>query len=99
MRFSLAGSVARPLDIIAVVTDDSDRSHVLRGENSGRSLDHISVARMLTRVGTVREATEQTQHLVLPGDLDLKSGSGHHLILLVQEQHQGAILGAATVQL
>lgn len=95
MKFSLAGAVRRPMDIIAVITDDSDRSHVLRGENSGRSLEHISVARSLTRVGTVRSAAEQTSHVSLPGDF--KAGSGHHLILLAQEQNQGAILGAAII--
>ncbi len=32
VKFSVAGETARPLDIIAVVTDDADRSNVLRGE-------------------------------------------------------------------
>jgi len=95
LQYALKGSVRKPLDIVAVITDDADRSNVLRGENSGKSLDHISVARTLTRVATVRDQTEQTAHLKLPGGLDLRSGSGHHLILLAQEQHQGAIVGAA----
>ena len=95
LQYALKGPVRKPLDIVAVITDDADRSNVLRGENSGRSLDHVSVARTLVRLGTVRDQTEQAAHLKLPEGLDLKGGSGHHLILLAQEQHQGAIVGAA----
>lgn len=99
LQFSLRGQIKGSLDIIAVITDDADRSNVLRGENSGRSLQHISVARMLTRIGTVHDATEQTAHLQIPASFNLQNGSGHHLILLAQEQHQGAILGAAIMPL
>jgi hypothetical protein len=48
LKFSLAGSASKSLDIVAVLTDDVDRSNVLRGENSGRSLQHVSVARSLS---------------------------------------------------
>ncbi len=95
LRFSLQGQVAHSLDIIAVITDDTDRSTVLRGENSGKSLAHVSVARMLTRVATIRAGGEQAVRVALPANVDGKNGSGHHLILLAQEQHQGAIVGAA----
>jgi len=95
LQYSLKGAVKSKLDIIAIITDDADRSNVLRGENSGKALEHVSVARMLTRVGNVRDATEETAHLRLPEGLDLKKGSGHHLIVIAQEPHQGAILGAA----
>ena len=95
LRYALKSSIRKKLDIVAVITDDADRSQVLRGENSGRSLDHVSVARMLVRVGTVHSATEEATHLTLPSDLDLAHGSGHHLILFAQQQQQGAIVGAA----
>ena len=98
VKFSVAGETSRPLDIIAVLTDDADRSTVLRGENGGRLLQHVSVARSLARVGTVRSAAKQSVHIALPDGLHL-SGSGHHLILFAQEQHQGAIEGAATIPL
>jgi hypothetical protein len=35
------------LKIMAAMTDDADRSNVLLGENSGRVLQHVAVARTL----------------------------------------------------
>jgi hypothetical protein len=99
VKFSLKGQTARPLDIIAVLADDADRSKVLRGENVGRLLQHVSVARSLTCVATVKGDTEQSVHVQLPDGFQLSDGSGHHLILFAQEQHQGAIVGAASMPL
>jgi hypothetical protein len=96
VMFSLKQPVAKPLDIIVVLTDDADRSNVLRGENGGRLLQHVAVARSLIRVATVKGDSEQSVHLPLPDGLQVDSNSGHHLILFAQEPHQGAILGAAT---
>jgi len=97
--FSFSGQAKEPLDLIAVVTDDADRSNVLRGENSGRLLEHVSVARTLVKVATISGETEKSIHLAVPDDLKSKSGSGHHLVLFVQEPHQGAIVGAAVTAL
>lgn len=97
VKFSLKQPVAKPLDIIAVLTDDADRSNVLQGENGGRLLQHVSVARSLTRVATVKDDSEQSVRLPLPDGLQAGGNSGHHLILFAQEPHQGAILGAATI--
>ena len=99
VKFSVAGQISRPLDIIAVLTDDADQSNVLRGENGGSLLQHVSVARSLARVATVRSAGQQSVHIAFPSGFHLGSGSGHHLILFAQTQHQGAIEGAATTRL
>lgn len=99
VKFSLAGEISRPLEIFAVLTDDADQSSVLGGENDGRLLRHVSVARSLTRVAMLRGDGEQSVHIVLPEGFQPGSGSGHHLILLAQEQHLGAIVGAATIPL
>jgi hypothetical protein len=96
VKFAFVGSPSKPLDIIAVLADDTDRSNVLRGENSGRLLLHVSVARSMTRVATARDDGEQSIHVSFPEGLSTRSGSGHHLILFAQEPHQGAILGATT---
>jgi hypothetical protein len=98
VKFSAAGETPRPLDIIAVLTDDADRSNVQRGENGGRLLQHVSVARSLARVATVRGDEQESVHIPFPDGFHLDSGSGHHLILFAQQQHQGAIEGAATTQ-
>ena len=97
LKFSLTESASEPLEIVAVLTDDVDRSNVLRGENSGRSLQHVSVARSLSRIATVNGDTERTVHLSIPLDFRHGAGSGHHLVLFAQEPHQGAIVGAVTM--
>jgi hypothetical protein len=97
VKFAFVGSPSKPLDIVAVLADDTDRSNVLRGENGGRLLQHVSVARSMTRVATTRHDGEQSVHVSLPEGLSTRSGSGHHLILFAQEPHQGAILGATTI--
>ena len=56
MRFAVSGSFSKALDIVAVLTDDADRSNVLRGENNGRLLQHVSVARTLNVVASVVES-------------------------------------------
>jgi hypothetical protein len=96
LRFAVKGNTSGSLDIIAVLTDDTDRSNVLRGENSGKSLEHVSVARLLAKVATSAEDTEESAYLSIPEGLHIKADSGHHLVLFAQERHQGAILGAAT---
>jgi hypothetical protein len=98
VKFAFAGNPSKPLDIIAVVSDDTDRSNVLRGENGGRQLQHVSVARSMGRVATVKTDGEQSVHVSLPEGI-LAGAPGHHLILFAQEPHQGAILGAATAAL
>ena len=97
LKFSLAGSQSKPLEIIAVLTDDMDHSNVLRGENSGRSLQHVSVVRSLSLVATANGDTKQTVHLSLPNGFLQGGRSRHHLVLFAQELHQGAIIGAAIV--
>lgn len=99
VKFSLSGQISKPLDVIAVLTDDADRSNVLRGENSGRLLQHVSVARSLTKVATVEGDTEKSIHLALPEGFQVAAGSGHHIVLFAQEAHQGTITGAATASL
>ena len=99
VKFSFSGHTSKPLDVVAVLTDDADRSNVLRGENSGRLLAHVSVARSLTKVATVAGDAEKSIHLSLPEGFQVVAGPGHHLVLFAQEAHQGTILGATTASL
>ena len=81
-------------DIIAVLADDADQSSVLRGENSGRSLTHVSVARSITRVAKLQATPEQSVVIQIPGSFNTKPG--HHLILFAQVHGNGRVLGADT---
>ncbi len=96
VNFAVAGDPSKPVDIISVLADDTDRSNVLRGENGGRQLQHVSVARSMTRVARVKEDVEESVHVSFPEGFSTSGGSGHHLILFAQEPNQGSILGATT---
>jgi hypothetical protein len=81
VKFSVSGKVLRSLDIFAVHTDNGDESTMLRGENGGRLLQHVSMARSLVRVTTIRGAAQESVHIAFPEGFHPDSGSGHHLIL------------------
>ena len=99
VRFAVSGSFSKALDIVAVFADDADRSNVLRGENNGRLLEHVSVARTLNVAATIRDSGEESFRLALPDGFQSGTAGGHHPILFAQEPHQGTILGAATIPL
>jgi hypothetical protein len=77
-----------------VLTDDSDRSNALRGENSGRMLEHVSVARSISRVGKMKAAGERTVEIRIPSSF--QASQGHHLILFAQTPGNGRVLGTDT---
>ncbi len=81
-------------DLMAVLADDSDRSNVLRGENSGRTLAHVAVARSITRVAKVKTAGELTVQIPIPASF--QATQGHHLILFAQTPGNGRVLGTDT---
>ena len=81
VRFSADGVFpSQGGDVIAVLADDTDRSSVQRGENSGHTLTHVAVARSLTKVATLNGAAESTVQIPLPPLYQQKQM--HHLILI-----------------
>ena len=95
VNFSVSGDVpAHGADLMAVLTDDSDRSSVLRGENSGQTLAHVAVARSISRVAKLRNAGEQTAHVQIPATFE--AAQSHHLILFAQTPGNGRVLAADT---
>lgn len=84
------------LQLFAVLVDDSDRSSVLRGENSGRELAHVSVARAFASMGVLHAAEQQSLSLPLPSSFNAKTGTGHHLVLFAQQSGAGEIFGVDT---
>jgi hypothetical protein len=95
VSFSTSGDVpAQGADLIAVLADDSDRSSVLHGENSGQTLAHVSVARSISHVARVQAAGERTEQIQIPSSF--QPSQGHHLILFVQTPANGRVLGADT---
>jgi hypothetical protein len=93
VSFSVAGDKAfHGADIVAVVADDIDRSSVVRGENSGRVLEHVAVARLIVRVAKLQAVARQTVQIPLPPSI--RATQGRHLILLAQVGAAGRVLGA-----
>jgi hypothetical protein len=84
------------LQLVAVLVDDMDQSSVLRGENSGRKLTHVAVARALAPLGILREAVQHSITLPLPPSFLSNPGAGHHLVLFAQQGSGGPIVGIAT---
>lgn len=48
------------------IADESDRSSVLRGENSGHTLDHVAVLRTLRKLGSVNKSEGMESTVRLP---------------------------------
>ncbi len=75
VNFSTSGDLpAHGADLIAVLADDSDRSNVLHGENSGQTLAHVSVARSISRVAKLKTAGEQTVQIPIPSSFQAAQG-------------------------
>ena len=85
---------AHGADLIAVLADDSDRSSVLRGENSGQTLVHVAVARSLVRVAKVQAMGEHFVEIRLPASF--QPVQKHHLILFAQTAGNGRVLAVDT---
>jgi hypothetical protein len=91
VSFSVSGDLpAQGTDL----ADDSDRSSVLHGENSGQTLAHVSVARSISRVARVQAAGERTVQIQIPSSF--QASQRHHLILFAQAPVNGRVLGADT---
>ena len=74
--------------VYIALADDRARSEVARGENRGRTLDHVAVVRKLYALGV----TDIDKATSLP--LGWEPKNGVRLIAFVQERGSGAILGA-----
>jgi hypothetical protein len=95
VNLATSGDVPKQgVDLMAVLADDSDRSNVLRGENSGRLLAHVAVARSITRVAKVKSAGNLTVQIPIPASF--QTTQGHHLILFAQTPGNGRVLGTDT---
>jgi hypothetical protein len=66
---------------------DTGTQDVLRGENKGRHLRHVSIVKELKQVGTLDDRMQFKTRIPLE--------SGSRLIVLVQEAGTGPLWGAA----
>ena len=82
--------------LIAVLVDDVDQSSVLRGENSGRKLTHVAVARAFAPLGDLHDAVQHSTTLPLPPSFLSNPGAGHHLVIFAQQGTGGPVVGSDT---
>ena len=82
-------------ELTAVVVDDTDKSDVPRGENSGRTLIHSHVARTFEHVGSFTGPATQDLELKLPASVKAHPQAGHHVILFAQAPNLGNVVGSA----
>jgi hypothetical protein len=68
-------------------------SDVLRGENSGRKLNHVAVVRSLTDLGSLDANGAFSADIPLTGELE--HWAGKRIIAFVQNRQYGRIEGAA----
>lgn len=84
------------LQLVAVLVDDVDQSSVIRGENSGRKLTHVAVARAFAPLGGLRDAAQHSTTLPLPPSFLSNPAAPHHLVLFAQQGSAGPVVGIDT---
>jgi hypothetical protein len=73
--------------VFAAYAIDSGTQDVARGENKGRRLHHVAIAKDLKQIGAVDDRTEFKTKLPIE--------SGARLIVFVQEPGNGPVLAVA----
>jgi len=84
--------------LYVAVADNRAQSHVTRGENGGRDLAHVGVARVLRQVGTIDLESTFAKDVTLsiqPGALP----NGMRLVAFIQDPRSGHVLGVAVQKL
>jgi hypothetical protein len=83
--------------LYVALADNRQESHVARGENGGRTLAHVAVARVLKEAGTIDFSAASTKEIALP--VQTGSGNGLRVIAFIQDPKSGYVLGVAEQKL
>ena len=82
-------------EVFVALALDHAQSQVLHGENGGRHLEHVAVARNLTSIGRIAKGEGFSKDVSISANTtDLP----HRLVAFLQEPNQGRVLGAAVQQ-
>jgi hypothetical protein len=88
----LSPQTAKGTTLLAALADDEDTSNVSRGENSGHTLKHVSVVRVMQKVTSLHGPYSGSVQIKLP------HGVVHNkmrLIVFAQKGQNGQVFGAA----
>ncbi len=97
LEIEFAAGASTNAVVYAVFADDSDRSTVARGENAGRTLDHVAVARSLVQVAELGPSPVDKEL-----DIRLPPEAGQRrlrLVLFAQDRKSGHIVGVVQREL
>ncbi|HET8926083.1 MAG TPA: DUF1223 domain-containing protein [Candidatus Acidoferrum sp.] len=93
----LASSIeGNSAEVWIATADDSDESHVSRGENAGRTLRHVAVLRNLVRVGTVTSTDKFSRDVSVR--LNNPDSRNIKLVAIVQELMAGRVWGVESTR-
>jgi hypothetical protein len=97
VTYSVSGALPpEGAEVYVALADDQDTSYVGRGENAGRTLTHVSVARSLIRVVKLWAPERRTVTIPLPEAPGMRHAGGRHVIVFVQVAGLGKVLGIAS---
>lgn len=93
--FSIHGTARAGTKLFAVLAADATHQQVSGGENSGRTLHHVAVVRVMKELGS--EAVDGRPLKLEGGDLNHKDESAGpvRLVVFVVDQKTGQVIGAA----
>jgi hypothetical protein len=97
IHLEITAAAAKGATLYVVLADDADHSSVTHGENAGRTIDHVAVARAFVRVGKL-DKSPLDQKLVIP----ILPGAPNRrlrLIVFAQDGHSGHIVGVTAREL
>jgi hypothetical protein len=89
-------STSSSADVLIVVADDVDVSNVASGENSGKTLTNVAVVREFKSVGKIDKTNGFSKDVET--NIAAASTNKSRIVVIVQEPHQGRLLGIASTQ-
>lgn len=87
-----SSTATQPAGVFLAIADNTDESQVSRGENAGRTLQHVAVLRNLIRIGAVDETAAFSRNVKV--DLNSRDLNNLRIVVIVQEPKVGRVLGA-----
>lgn len=95
---SLPIGAADDAEALVAVVQDRGRVAVPKGENRGRTLDHVGIARSLRTVGAVPKGGASLKtNISIPTAINAPDGTSFSIVAFVQERSSRHVLGANAI--
>ena len=79
-------------EVFVAIAENQMSSRVVRGENGGRTLNHVAVVRSLTSIGTVAKGGGFSKALDLPVQAGF-GANGLRVVVFVRDRASGEVVG------